>query len=833
MIVLRTRWHILWVLLAVLPVARATDDLTILNQQLSVTVRKPDGAYEIRRKEGDRPAIRSLVAAQINHHWVRSNEYPTHRVKQSDFHDALGHGEELTVTLTGLANRPNLLYILRLYDHLPFGDIEVQVHNGTPKPVTVEAIRSVEAFGDPLLNLGAQEGSERVLSDGFSENSVQVYDLGQAPRGMHFGVGSQLIYNRDSRQSLFFGALTADRFLTVLRLQTEKVQDKLRTTSYTIDSTGTTEARSHEGWFHRSPADARIELSLPLAPGASLASERLMFALGSDYHAEVESYGAAIRHLHHARVTGPNPMGWWSWSAYYMTLDEGSVYTNAQWMAQHLRPLGYDFLHVDAGYQYSVSEFTTTNAAQFPHGMRQLAADISRLGLKLALWVAPLEVGERSWVSQNHKDWLVRNARGKPIKFPAGFDPDKEPFFVLDATNPGAQEYLRQTYRTLAREWGARYIKLDFMEITSVEGYYHRPHTTALEAQKIALQIIRDAVGEDVLLDKDGSPMLTPVGIVDEGRISGDAKHSFRESKGNAPGIFARYYMNRNFFVNDPDAFTLQREAPTTFFLHEGLSPLSLNEAQMSIVLAAIAGAMFEIGDDLPTLASEPERMALVTNKDLLQMVKLGRASSPLDLMEYSPDDLQPSVTFLREDDRQSMLAVFNWTEQPRSHAFDLADLGLPEGHAYRLYDALNQEQPMPFDGKTIMLNDQVPHSVRLIKIIDASQPPVPPRIEVEAPTNAKANEMIDFSVKSAVDGVLPLDCHWDFGDGITAEGARLTHAYTLAGTYPVKLTVDGLDGVPAEKTFSITVDGQVTFGPPVRYVEGLNRESSSDSRQP
>ena len=38
----------------------------------------------------------------------------------------------------------------------------------------------------------------------------------------------------------------------------------------------------------------------------------------------------------------------------------------------------------------------------------------------------------------------------------------------------------------------------------------------------MGLEIIRGAVGDDVLLDKDGSPMLNPVGIVDEGRISDD-----------------------------------------------------------------------------------------------------------------------------------------------------------------------------------------------------------------------------------------------------------------------------------------------------------------------
>jgi hypothetical protein len=72
---------------------------------------------------------------------------------------------------------------------------------------------------------------------------------------------------------------------------------------------------------------------------------------------------------------------------------------------------------------------------------------------------------------------------------------------------------LRETYKTLVREWGVRFIKMDFMDTTAIEGYYYRPNTTALEAQRIGLQLIRDTVGDDVILDKDGSPMLNPVGI--------------------------------------------------------------------------------------------------------------------------------------------------------------------------------------------------------------------------------------------------------------------------------------------------------------------------------
>ena len=523
------------------------------------------------------------------------------------------------------------------------------------------------------------------------------------------------------------------------------------------------------------------------------------------------------RQLHHSRVSSDNLLGWWSWTAYYTKITQGTALTNAQWLAEHLKGLGYDYFHFDLGYGYSRGEYATPNASQFPRGMLDLTHRICRLGLEVGVWTAPFEVGERAWIYEHHKDWLVHNAHGDPISIGDAEEVKGERLFVLDVTHPDAQEYLRQTYRTLVREWGARYIKLDFMDNTAIEGYYHRPNTTALEAQRIGLEIIRKTVGEDVLLDKDGSPMLNPVGLVDEGRISQDTGHTFLRSKEAGPGIAARYYMHRNFFITDPDAFTVSRQLLEERTIE---APVTLNEAQVSIALAAVSGGMFEIGDDLPVLGSDPERLALVRNPDLLAMAKLGQAALPLDLLTYADKDEQPSVFLLRQDQRQSILAVFNWTEQSSSHAFTFSDLKFATGHSYKLSDSLALDQAVAMDHETLRLENQPAHSVRMIKIIDTSIPAAAPSITFQLPTQARIGEEIKLSSIVSKNGVPALAYHWDFGDGVVADGAILTHAYTAAGNYTVRFAAEGLDGKPAEKTFSIAVSGPVILSPPRRYSE-------------
>ncbi len=787
------------------------EDVSIRNEQLTVSANTRDGSYSLRAKGLEQAVFVARVGAEIDHHWVRSSEYPKQLAEESTFQDDLGSGHAIRITYSGLAGKPDLVLVLRLYDQHAYGDVEVTMRNTTGKALSVQAIRSVEAG---LVNLGGREAADRVLSDSFSEDRpiMKIFDLGQAPEGVHRSVGSQLIYNQESKQSLLLATLTSRRLLNILHLRVQNgTGGEPRITSYTADSTGTTEIETGES-LKNAPQEDRIELSLSVEAGKELASERMLFAVGNNYYAQLEAYGAAIKILHHARVAAHNPIGWWSWTAFYGGIREAPTLTNLLWQAQNLKDLGYKYFFIDSGYEYAVGEYTTPNATQFPDGMRYVGQEVSKQGLTFGLWTAPFEVTGRAWVYEQHKDWLVHNARGKPIQIGFAGRDATEPIFALNTTHPGAQAYLRKTYQTLTREWGVRLIKMDFMDDSAIEGFRYRPNTTGLEAQRLGLKIIREAVGEDVLLNKDGSPMLNAVGIVDIGRISVDTGHAFFASRDAATGIAARYYMHRNFFTSDPDAFTVAAQRFTGHRWHTAKEPISLPDAEVSIALAAVSGGMFELGDDMPLLSAEPERLALVKNPDLLQMVKLGRASLPLDLMTYRREDKIPSVYLLKEGRRQAMLTVFNWTDEARSHTFTPADLGLPESDTYQAFDIFDGSKVVEVGGGKLTLDGQPAHSVRMIKIIDTSVEAAPPVITADVPLNAQSGEAVTFSATVKADSVPALSYHWDFGDGTSEEGAQVRHAFTEPASYTVRLKVEGVDGVAGEQSFSVKVSGLMNW---------------------
>jgi hypothetical protein len=801
----------------------------VSNSSVSVAVEEHGADFSIVTPDG-RTVLRAGCSVAAHGARLSCADYPQATTVTSNFTDDLGSGEQLLTKFTGAAGKPDIERVLRVYHDSPFGSVTLRVVNGTSGSITVHSLRVIDvnapgANSHPTIDLGGPEARERVLSDSFSEDrpTERIYDLGKAPdyksfddvseklSGLHVGVGSQLIYNRESGRDLFMGALTSHRWLTIFHLATNQGANGAAVSSFTVDSTGTKEPEQHEALSKSKPAD-QMEASVEVKPGESLESEPLLFATGTDYHADLEAYGAAIAKVNHPRTVGRAPSGWWSWTSYYAGVTDGLVRTNAQWLAQNLRDTGYNYVLVDEGYQYARGEYETTDATHFPEGMAGVGRYVTQHGITFGVWTAPFEVSTRSWVYEHHKDWLVHNAAGEPIRI---LQPEIEELYALDPTNPGAQDYLRQTYRTLTHDWNVRYIKLDFMDDTAIEGVHYAPNTTAIEAQRIGLKVIREAVGEDVQLDKDGSAMLAPVGLVDEGRISTDTGHSFEPSKTAASGIAERYYMNRNFFVADPDAFTLTDQKG------EGGAPGSTpSEAEVSIVLAAVAGGMFEIGDDLPLFTAEADRLKLARNFELLAMYKYGHAAVPLDLMSYDEADEQPSVFVLHEGRRQTMLAIFNWTESPRSHSFTAASLGLAPDHKYLATDALSTMPPavasaaaFSFDPgmMTATLKDQPPHSVRLIKFIDQTVPATQLKFAIDGGSPALAGKPVKLAVRNLDPGNPIIDFGWSFGDGTFEKADSTSHTYTRAGTYTISVTAVGIDGSSLTETVPIEVTGAIS----------------------
>jgi hypothetical protein len=129
----------------------------------------------------------------------------------------------------------------------------------------------------------------------------------------------------------------------------------------------------------------------------------------------------------------------------------------------------------------------------------------------------------------------------------------------------------------------------------------------------------------------------------------------------------------------------------------------------------------------------------------------------------------------------------------------------------------LDSNATFAIEGGIMRIYNQSPQSAVVIKLVDTAVAKAAPTVTARVPSQSKVGEPIAFSAQADPDGVPALGYHWDFGDGTIAEGSNVSHCYTSAADFTVRLKVDGPDDTPYEQSFSIRVSGELKPTPELR----------------
>ena len=385
------------------------------------------------------------------------------------------------------------------------------------------------------------------------------------------------------------------------------------------------------------------QVPLPLfsgAEGTRWSSPRVRLAVGGDVR-------GCLASLASVRRPSAAPVGWLSWYHFGPFVGRDEVLEHSQLLATSpFQGLGYRLLQVDDGWQQTYGEWEPNT--KFPGGLAALAADLRARDQCLGAWTAPFLVSlSADLADQAPADWFVHEP-GTGQRLMDVRHQVFGPMFVLDASRPAVQAHLRQLFAGLYRA-GVRYFKIDFLYAGAYAG------SRALAA---GLAAIREGVRDAYVL-ACGAPLLPVAGVVDGCRIGPDTATPVPdpETGGPKPTIFAeeivdvgrnlaaRYFLD-GWFQLDADVALVGGN-------------LTVDQARQLVTLAALAGGPFLASDDLPRLP--PERLALLTNREVLELVG-GRPAVP----DWEPnvDDLPP-VHWRRGD----VLALFNWTADEREVA--------------------------------------------------------------------------------------------------------------------------------------------------------------------
>jgi alpha-galactosidase len=250
------------------------------------------------------------------------------------------------------------------------------------------------------------------------------------------------------------------------------------------------------------------------------------------------------------------PAGWCSWYYYWTGVTEADVLANLAALDAHGLDVGV--VQVDDGHQSGIGDWLSRSPAFGP--LAELAIAVRATGRRAGIWTAPFLVGADSDLARQHPDWLVRGAVAAERHWDQQVD-------VLDVTHPEAREHLAQVYRTLVAD-GFDYHKVDFLYAGAMDGGRHED-ASALDAYRLGMQVIRDAIGPESVLVGCGAPLLPSIGLVDAMRISPDVdpKWAPPEDDLSQPGMRsavasgrARAWQNNRLWVNDPDCVLARPE---------------------------------------------------------------------------------------------------------------------------------------------------------------------------------------------------------------------------------------------------------------------------------
>ncbi len=341
-----------------------------------------------------------------------------------------------------------------------------------------------------------------------------------------FNTAYNLLLTEEEGSYVLIGFTSCRRFSGELRFNRERLQIVLKTENMTINPKQTWEL---EGLF----ADCGTE-------------RELLF----------ERFGDIIQKNHPMLETKELPFGWCSWLAYGPEITETDIIDNMNALSERLPRLKY--VQIDDGYQAHMGDWL--ECCDKFKDMRALCRRIKESGFEPAIWVAPFIAERNSALFKEHPDWFVKDDEGKPVPSDRySFGGWRcGPWYMLDGTHPGAQQYLKHVFSVMRNEWGCRYFKLDANMWGAMPfGRRYDPEATSVEGYRRGMAAVLEGAGEDSFLLGCNAPMWPSLGVVHGMRVTDDEGHSWKQMRKLSLEGFPRNWQHNRLWLNDPDCLLL------------------------------------------------------------------------------------------------------------------------------------------------------------------------------------------------------------------------------------------------------------------------------------
>ena len=376
-------------------------------------------------------------------------------------------------------------------------------------------------------------------------------------------------------------------------------------------------------------------------------------------------------------------MGWSSWSlqstnypGYNLEgggsfINEKNILTQANALATKLKPYGYEYINADAGWQNGGDEYgrPLANTHRFPRGMKAVADDVHKLGLKFGIYTV---VGLGTDVYRNGNT-PIYNAPGcftRDIVYPDlrttnGWDMS----YKINYASPCAQKYA-DSVANLFASWGVDFIKMDGVGPGSWKGAPDDPNHNNTEDVKSWWRAVQNS----------GRPM--------QYILSWSLSHRYADTwKANSNGwridTDVECYCDT---IVRWDSSVKQRWWDLPQWIDDAgpghwnnldavnvgvgaMDGLTEAERQSYMTFWAINAAPLFAGDDLTKL--DAYGLKLLTNREVIAIDQSGNPARPLN-----QDQLQ-QTWYAKNADGSVTVALFNLAETPATVTGKFDELGI------------------------------------------------------------------------------------------------------------------------------------------------------------
>ncbi|MBQ9622879.1 MAG: alpha-galactosidase, partial [Treponema sp.] len=285
--------------------------------------------------------------------------------------------------------------------------------------------------------------------------------------------------------------------------------------------------------------------------------------------------------------------GWESWYNHYADINNELIKGDLESLSHTENLIKTHFLdnkkpcvfQVDDGWEISLGDWDARRT-RFPGGMTALASSISEKGYVPGLWMAPFIIDWRSEFAKSHRDWILRDKKGKPIA--AGLNPlwgdtfgKEQPslpwsYFCFDLSRDDVLAYLDHLIDTAVNEWGFRYLKLDFLFAGMIYGKFTNGGAAYKwydRAVKVLTKRTVNKKGENVAYLGCGMPFEASFNAFPLSRIGPDTKEDWdvawmkeahfpsrTSAFVNMQSTLGHAFWNQGVYINDPDVVFLRYE---------------------------------------------------------------------------------------------------------------------------------------------------------------------------------------------------------------------------------------------------------------------------------